>query len=681
MKRTTSRLLSILLALTLVLGLALTSSYADEWDGDWGGGSPGGDSSGSTDSSTDTDDEEAIPAPAPPEVEEDEDETPLVGESTQTPPPEYAETPEQDEKKDEVPMVGGAKDDPATTPGGTSSKPAASGNTDTGTTAPDQPAAQDKGYDWIDRVELPEYASGFYDRLTDGSGAKGFLMEDGGFAVDPKADDAFSGQPARVDAAETLTMEETPLFASDGDSLFDTIYFTDEYNRVDVAAGDTKINYASLKEGDVVKTSSFNGVFVTKIVRDDSTYEAKRGETSAYISASYQAFDRDHPEIFWLSGKSKLRMLTVGASNGAKETYFFFVLADSDGFTLRGESYQAPGSVDAGIAKRDAAVKEILATVNTSASRRDQVAALNKWLTEHNAYNSSADLTAIGNDPHECLVALVGTVGETGPVCDGYSRAFKVLCDRLGIPCVLADGYARTGPDHEGEFHMWNNVRMDDGAWYGVDVTWDDPVVKGQESVAVSGYENENFLLVGKDTEIRGLTFAVSHPEADRVTAGNVVFSSGLQLSPVAYAPMSVTPAKVVLSPQKLSVDGKNVDCEKYNIDGRNYFKLRDLAQLLSGTGSQFGVGYDAATATVTVTSGAAYTPNGTELKAGVDNSSTAQPSRQTILIDGEKRGGLTVYNIGGSNFFQLRELGSALGFEVDYDAASNTAIVRSAEK
>lgn len=136
--------------------------------------------------------------------------------------------------------------------------------------------------------------------------------------------------------------------------------------------------------------------------------------------------------------------------------------------------------------------------------------------------------------------------------------------------------------------------------------------------------------------------------------------------------------AKAVLSPQKLEVDGKNVDCEKYNIDGSNYFKLRDLAYVLNGTGSQFAVGFDAATSTVTITTGAAYTSNGTELVTGMDNSKTAQPSRQTILIDGVERGDLTAYNIGGSNFFKLRDLGDTLGFEVDFNAASNAAVVRS---
>lgn len=105
----------------------------------------------------------------------------------------------------------------------------------------------------------------------------------------------------------------------------------------------------------------------------------------------------------------------------------------------------------------------------------------------------------------------------------------------------------------------------------------------------------------------------------------------------------------VVLSSQNLTVDGKNVDCEKYNINGSNYFKPRDLAYLLEGSGSQFAVGYDSAASTVTITTGEAYTPAGGELATGVDNSSTVQPSSQAILIDGVKHDELTAYNSGGS--------------------------------
>ena len=139
--------------------------------------------------------------------------------------------------------------------------------------------------------------------------------------------------------------------------------------------------------------------------------------------------------------------------------------------------------------------------------------------------------------------------------------------------------------------------------------------------------------------------------------------------------------ATTVLSPQKLTVDGKDIACEKYNIDGRNYFMLRDLAALLTGTPSQFNVDYDADKNAVVITTGEAYTADGSELKAGVDNSASAVASPQTVIIDGETVSGLTAYNIGGHNFFQLRELGKTLHFYVHYDEATNTAKVDASEE
>lgn len=143
-------------------------------------------------------------------------------------------------------------------------------------------------------------------------------------------------------------------------------------------------------------------------------------------------------------------------------------------------------------------------------------------------------------------------------------------------------------------------------------------------------------------------------------------------------AGVSAPVPQVSLSNQNLTVDGKAVRCEKYNVDGYNYFKLRDLAYLLNGTGSRFSVEWDAAANLVRVTSGAAYTPDGSELKPGADKSATAVPSTQSIVINGKKIA-ITAYNIGGNNYFKLRDLGSALGFSVGYDEGTRTATVTSA--
>ena len=135
--------------------------------------------------------------------------------------------------------------------------------------------------------------------------------------------------------------------------------------------------------------------------------------------------------------------------------------------------------------------------------------------------------------------------------------------------------------------------------------------------------------------------------------------------------------AKVVRSSQAIKVDGRSVSCEAYNIDDSNYFKLRDLAQLLSGTGSRFSVGYDEASRTVTVVTGEVYVPVGGELEMGADKSSTAVRSTQTILVNG-KKASLSAWTIGGNNYFKLRELGDALGFDVGYAEATRTVTVTS---
>jgi hypothetical protein len=148
---------------------------------------------------------------------------------------------------------------------------------------------------------------------------------------------------------------------------------------------------------------------------------------------------------------------------------------------------------------------------------------------------------------------------------------------------------------------------------------------------------------------------------------------------------MSLVPASVraagpavVPSAQNFVVDGKTVKAEIYNIDGSNYFKLRDIAMLLKDTKARFSVDYDAKTRLINLIPDAEYVPDGSELKTGTDKSSTCVPSTQGVTVQGEESG-LRGYNIGGNNFFKLRDLGTALGFYVGYEQDNNTAYINSA--
>lgn len=128
-------------------------------------------------------------------------------------------------------------------------------------------------------------------------------------------------------------------------------------------------------------------------------------------------------------------------------------------------------------------------------------------------------------------------------------------------------------------------------------------------------------------------------------------------------APLTADPTN-----DALTVDGKGATPTAYKIGGANYFPLRDVAMLLSGTKAQFSVEYDGEHNAVKLTTGKAYTPQGWELAGAASQSQEAIVGNDSIYINGEKAD-FTVFKIGGSNFFQIRDLGKALGFNVGWTA------------
>lgn len=134
-------------------------------------------------------------------------------------------------------------------------------------------------------------------------------------------------------------------------------------------------------------------------------------------------------------------------------------------------------------------------------------------------------------------------------------------------------------------------------------------------------------------------------------------------------------PLSVMLSNQRVLLDGAEVNTEVYNINGSNYFKLRDIACLLMDKGAGFSVDYDSASRVIDLKKGGSYEPDGSELVIGEDRSATAVRSNQPVKVDGQDVK-LTAYNLGGNNFFKLRDLGDALGFGVDYDSETRTVLI-----
>ena len=119
-----------------------------------------------------------------------------------------------------------------------------------------------------------------------------------------------------------------------------------------------------------------------------------------------------------------------------------------------------------------------------------------------------------------------------------------------------------------------------------------------------------------------------------------------------------------------LIVNGESQEFPAVNIGGYNFLKLRDIAMLLNGTERSFAIGFDADTNTITITTGAAYTPVGGELAPLEGETQNAVASPQRLIIDGQPIE-VAAFNIGGFNYFRLRDLAVLLDFGIYFDDAT----------
>ena len=194
---------------------------------------------------------------------------------------------------------------------------------------------------------------------------------------------------------------------------------------------------------------------------DNLPDEERQIFNDAVISNMKNALDTllmDNPELFWFD-EFNLKFGTVQT-----EQYNFFkrnYTVTLTGFNLMPVYYESYESIDDVMeykAKLEKAVEDIPEQVD---SRYEQLKHIHDYICKFTTYDLDAPFAP----------SAIGAIVEPGVVCEGYSKAFKLICDSLDIPCVVVIG---NFDDESRTAHMWNYVQMEDGLWYAVDVTWDD---------------------------------------------------------------------------------------------------------------------------------------------------------------------------------------------------------------
>lgn len=195
------------------------------------------------------------------------------------------------------------------------------------------------------------------------------------------------------------------------------------------------------------------------------------GSLSDYqITQAVEAYKNDHPETFWLKGSSLF--VPYGDTTSVKLDY-----------TVQNDELIAAKK------KFDTAVTSALKKL-PSGNDFEREEYINNYIIDNCRYDEEAaennDVQGNENDAYGALV-------DGKAVCEGYARAFQLLCNKANIDCVLLSGTA------DSDNHAWNGVKIG-GDWYQIDVTWND--TDGENNYAENDYFNLTDDLMFKDHKL-----------------------------------------------------------------------------------------------------------------------------------------------------------------------------------
>lgn len=285
-------------------------------------------------------------------------------------------------------------------------------------------------------------------------------------------------------------------------------------------------------------------------------------EVPKAFSAARDAFLTDHPELFYINFYKMT--ISVAKSGG---NYVGFLNSGREANLYYENGFNTTAQVEEAITKYEARVDEIVDIVNKleaddTYSARDVFLAreVNRYLAENIEY----DYVAYENqdDPDYVAAAYINTpyggLVEGRAVCGGYSTSYKVIMDKLGIPCITVNGYSNNKDENGNNsgsaiYHMWNNVWLEtpsavaaqsksravsNGAWYSVDVTWDSASPNKYRYAVMNADVDESMHVT--DGKISSSGYELTYPELSVYSYGNSGKDKGFSCS-LDYIPTGET--------------------------------------------------------------------------------------------------------------------------------------------
>lgn len=230
------------------------------------------------------------------------------------------------------------------------------------------------------------------------------------------------------------------------------------------------------------------------------------------FQSSWDAISMDRPEIFYVETK-KVSLVTKTSESIIGKKKYQYVLQPQSGQNYFLSCWTTANAVNSAVNEVETKAKQVLTSANNNSTTYEKVKYIHDYIIENTEYNQQNDVN--NSDIYGCLI-------KQKVVCEGYAKTFKYLLDQLGIPCVMICGDG-VGDDGRSEFHAWNYVMMDDGYWYAVDSTWDDPIIIGNGTISDS--IKHRYFLVGsneffknhfEDGDVSGTGQKFKYPEISK---------------------------------------------------------------------------------------------------------------------------------------------------------------------
>lgn len=235
-----------------------------------------------------------------------------------------------------------------------------------------------------------------------------------------------------------------------------------------------------------------------------------KGTLGKAVDDAFSAFTKDYPEVFWIKNVSytvSVSSKITGDSNGVDAIAIVTDLIISpEEFCEDAREYLAEFN-EAVIGVKDNIVS--MYGVDKETPQSDIAKYIHDYLAVRLDYNYEAQTNgATGNYAYAFTpVGAFLNVSECkGVVCEGYTKAYKILCDQFGIENAILVGNA-VGIDGSLGAHMWNVLKMEDGKWYMVDVTWDDQQENIYYNYFLAGQLSEGFGLICREDHLADNTF------------------------------------------------------------------------------------------------------------------------------------------------------------------------------